>query len=71
MRLPAMAAISGAQEAETASSGSSTMLMRPDSGWPKVLVMNSNSLAGEAGEVGGAGLALFGDVDVDVVDAAA
>ena len=43
MRLPAMAAISGAQAAETASSGSSTMLMRPDSGWPKMLVMNSNS----------------------------
>ena len=31
MRLPAMATISGAQAAETASSGSSTTLMRPDS----------------------------------------
>ena len=39
MRLPAMATISGAQAAETASSGSSTMLMRPDSAWPKTLVV--------------------------------
>ncbi len=51
MRPPAMAAISGAQAAETASSGSSTRLMWLDSGWPKVLVMNSNSRSAVAGEV--------------------
>ena len=45
------------------------MLMRPDSGSPKMLVMYSNSRPARAANSGGSGLALVRDVDVDVADA--